>query len=230
MILGHEAPFVLTEANDDFPSPTLALKDPNGLLAIGASLSMTQLLKAYRKGIFPWFNQEEPICWWSPDPRCLLLPNDFKPSHSLKKTLKKPYTVTFDQDFETVIRACAAPRDIDVGTWITSEMQQAYIELFHQGYAHSVEVWHQNQLAGGLYGISLGRAFFGESMFHTKPDTSKLALHALCQKLLAWDFDFIDCQLPSDHLSSLGAKNVPREVFLKQLKATLTHPDKRGRW
>ncbi len=230
MIIGKHAPFTLTRANDDFPDPETAMQEPNGLLAIGSGLNPNQLLKAYAQGIFPWFNPGEPIYWWSPNPRAILLPKAFKVKRSLKKSLNKPYQIQFDTAFEEVIKACAAPRAKEKGTWITHEMIEAYTFLHQQGFAHSVEVWFQNQLVGGLYGISLGHAFFGESMFSIQPDTSKIALFHLCQQLVDWDFDFIDCQLPSAHLLSLGTKNISRSTYLDLLRQSLDKPTKHGYW
>ncbi|WP_131781367.1 leucyl/phenylalanyl-tRNA--protein transferase [Legionella gresilensis] len=211
-----------------FPDPEKA--DDQGLLAVGGDLSPGRLLTAYSQGIFPWFDDDYPILWWSPNPRLLLIPQEFKVSRSLKKSLKKNYLVTFDKAFEQVIHACATIDKRKQHTWITSDMQQAYIELHRLGYAHSVEVWSADKLVGGLYGISLGRAFFGESMFHKERDTSKIALFYLCQLLMDWHFDFIDCQLSTPHLQSLGAIVVARQEFLKRLKQTLQYPTKKGVW
>ena len=213
-----------------FPPPDYA--DPSGLLAVGGDLSSERLLEAYRLGIFPWYSDDQPILWWSPDPRLTLDLKDFKISRSLGKTLRKGlFNVTFDRAFEEVIRACASvPREAQNGTWITQEMQQAYINLHGLGYAHSVESWLGAKLAGGLYGVSLGKAFFGESMFHLKSDASKVALATLVAKLKSWDFHFIDSQMTTDHMLNLGAKELSRRVFLKRLQSALRHPTKRGRW
>src|SRR3954451_7878286 len=213
-----------------FPPPDYA--DPSGLLAVGGDLSTERLLEAYRVGIFPWYSDDQPILWWSPDPRFVLYLDDFKISRSLQKTLKKRvFTVTLDRAFEEVIDACAAiPRQGQNGTWIVPEMKQAYINLHGLGYAHSVETWFNNELAGGLYGVSLGKAFFGESMFHHKTDASKIALAVLVEKLKSWDFHFIDSQLVTEHMVSLGATEVPRRIFLKQLGSALNQPTKRGKW
>ncbi|MGQ3888931.1 leucyl/phenylalanyl-tRNA--protein transferase [Legionella sp. CNM-1927-20] len=211
-----------------FPNPEEA--DDQGLLAIGGDLSPGRLLTAYSQGIFPWFDDDHPILWWSPNPRLLLIPQEFKLSRSLKKSLKKPYLFTIDKAFKQVIHACATIDKRKKDTWITSDMQQAYIELNRLGYAHSVEIWSEDKLVGGLYGVSLGRAFFGESMFHKERDTSKIALFYLCQLLIDWNFDFIDCQLPTPHLQSLGAIIVSRRDFLKQLKQTLQYPTRKGLW
>jgi len=213
-----------------FPPPDYA--DPSGLLAVGGDLSSERLLEAYRLGIFPWYSDDQPILWWSPDPRLTLDLKDFKISRSLGKTLRKGlFNVTFDCAFEEVIRACASvPRETQSGTWITAEMQEAYINLHGLGYAHSVESWLGAKLAGGLYGVSLGKAFFGESMFHLKSDASKVALATLVAKLKSWDFHFIDSQMTTDHMLNLGAKELSRRVFLKRLQSALRHPTKRGRW
>ena len=213
-----------------FPPPDYA--DPSGLLAVGGDLSKERLLEAYRLGIFPWYSDDQPILWWSPDPRLVLDLKDFIISRSLRKTLKKGvFQVTFDHAFEEVIQACAVvPRSAQNGTWITEEMQEAYINLHGLGYAHSVESWIGGKLAGGLYGISLGKAFFGESMFHLKTDASKVALATLVEKLKSWDFQFIDSQMTTEHMVRLGAKELPRRIFLKRLQLALRHPTKRGRW
>jgi leucyl/phenylalanyl-tRNA--protein transferase len=213
-----------------FPPPDYA--DPSGLLAVGGDLSKERLLEAYRLGIFPWYSDDQPILWWSPDPRLVLDLKDFIISRSLRKTLKKGvFQVTFDRAFEAVIQACAAvPRVAQNGTWITEEMQEAYINLHGLGYAHSVESWFGGKLAGGLYGVSLGKAFFGESMFHLKTDASKVALATLVETLKHWDFHFIDSQMTTEHMVRLGAKELPRRIFLKRLQSALRHPTKRGRW
>jgi len=213
-----------------FPPPNYA--DPSGLLAVGGDLSSERLLEAYRAGIFPWYSDDQPILWWSPDPRLVLELDDFKTSRSLRKMLKKGiFEVTFDRAFEEVIRACASvPRGGQSGTWITDEMREAYIHLHGLGYAHSVESWFGGKLAGGLYGVSLGKAFFGESMFHLKSDASKVALATLVNKLSSWDFHFIDAQMTTEHMLNLGAKELSRRIFLKRLQSALRHPTKRGRW
>jgi len=213
-----------------FPPPDYA--DPSGLLAVGGDLSSDRLLAAYRAGIFPWYSDDQPILWWSPDPRLTLDLNDFKRSRSLAKTLRKGmFKVTLDRVFDDVIAACAVvPRDGQKGTWITPEMQAAYIELHGLGYAHSVETWFEGQLVGGLYGVSLGKAFFGESMFHHKTDASKVALATLVDKLKGWGFRFIDSQMTTEHMLSLGAKEISRRIFLKQLQGSLRFPTKRGKW
>jgi leucyl/phenylalanyl-tRNA--protein transferase len=213
-----------------FPPPDYA--DPSGLLAVGGDLSNERLLEAYRVGIFPWYSDDQPILWWSPDPRLILDLEDFKISRSLRKTLsKRIFQVTFDHAFEEVIRACASvPREAQNGTWITEEMQKAYIHLHGLGYAHSVESWFGGKLAGGLYGVSLGKAFFGESMFHVESDASKVALATLVEKLRSWDFHFIDSQMTTEHMLRLGARELPRRTFLKRLQSALRHPTRRGKW
>ena len=213
-----------------FPPPDYA--DPSGLLAVGGDLSCERLLEAYRLGIFPWYSDDQPILWWSPDPRLVLKLDEFKVSRSLRKTLKKDvFKVTLDRAFEEVIRGCAsAPREGQRGTWITKEMQQAYIELHGLGYAHSVETWWGEELAGGIYGVSLGKAFFGESMFHRRTDASKVALAVLVETLQRWGFHFIDAQMTTEHLLGLGATEMPRRIFLRRLQSALRHPTKRGKW
>jgi leucyl/phenylalanyl-tRNA---protein transferase len=213
-----------------FPPPDYA--DPSGLIAVGGDLSHERLLEAYRVGIFPWYSDDQPILWWSPDPRFVLELNEFKPSRSLRRTLRRNiFQVTFDRYFEEVITACAAvPREGQSGTWITPEMRDAYIRLYGLGYAHSVEAWYANKLVGGLYGVSLGKAFFGESMFHYKTDASKVALAVLVEKLKSWGFHFIDSQMTTDHMQRLGAKEMSRRIFLKKLQSALRHSTKRGKW
>jgi leucyl/phenylalanyl-tRNA--protein transferase len=213
-----------------FPPPEYA--DPSGLLAVGGDLSPDRLLEAYRVGIFPWYAQDQPILWWSPDPRCVLELDEFKVSRSLRRTLQKgTFKVTLDRAFEEVIRACAAARrEGQAGTWITPEMCEAYVRLHGLGFAHSVESWFEGALVGGLYGVSLGRVFFGESMFHHKTDASKVALATLVEKLKGWGFTFIDAQMSTEHIIRLGAKELPRRVFLKRLQAALRYPTKRWKW
>lgn len=199
-------------------------------MAIGGDLSPSRLLQAYRSGIFPWFEAGQPILWWSPDPRLLLKPHEFKPSRSFQKTLKQSFEFQIDTHFSEVIKACSTSQGRTNNTWITSSMQSAYTKLYELGYAHSFEVWEHRQLIGGLYGISLGHVFFGESMFHYKRDASKLALYFLCQTLIEKQFKFIDCQLPTNHLIRLGAKAVERDDFLKYLNDALQYPTEKGPW
>ena len=213
-----------------FPPPDYA--DPSGLIAVGGDLSSERLLEAYRVGIFPWYSEDQPILWWSPDPRFVLELDQFKISRSLGKTLRRRvFHVSFDRVFDDVITACAAvPREGQSGTWITPEMQEAYIKLHGLGFAHSVEAWFEGKLVGGLYGVSLGKAFFGESMFHRKPDASKVALAILVENLKKWGFHFIDSQMATEHMNRLGATEIPRRIFLKRLRSALRHSTKRGKW
>ncbi|MFC3907901.1 leucyl/phenylalanyl-tRNA--protein transferase [Legionella dresdenensis] len=198
---------------------------------IGGDLSPQRLLTAYQGGIFPWFEPGCPILWWSPNPRLVIYPQDFKVSRSLTKSLKKPYRFTIDTDFKAVINACATVSGRIGNTWISKDMLAAYCELHEMGYAHSFEIWNeQNQLIGGLYGVSLGRAFFGESMFHHERDASKIAFYHLCQTMLAWKFDFIDCQMPTAHLMRLGAKIISRKEFLYRLGLAVQKPTCAGLW
>ncbi|MDF2868244.1 MAG: leucyl/phenylalanyl-tRNA--protein transferase [Gammaproteobacteria bacterium] len=203
----------------EFPDPQTALVDPNGLLAVGGDLSPERLIAAYSQGIFPWFNEGEDIMWWSPDPRAVLFLDDLKISRSLTKVLRKGlFKLTFDQDFPAVIQQCAELRKNGAGTWITAEMIEAYCELHRQGIAHSVEVWQQNELVGGLYGLSIGKVFCGESMFSKVSNASKVGLIYLVTKLKQRDFILIDCQMPNPHLLNLGATTIPRQEFLNLLK------------
>lgn len=201
-----------------FPPPHLALEEPNGLLAFGGDLSVERLLQAYENGIFPWFSEGEPLLWWSPDPRGVLFLEDYKVSKSFKKFLKKhPYEITKDQAFEQVIKACALiPRD-DKGTWITTDMQHAYIRLHKSGFAHSIEVWEDDELIGGLYGVGIGNVFCGESMFHSRSNASKLAFYHLVQHMQHFGCRMIDCQMQTEHLSSLGVVSLCRDQFLELL-------------
>ena len=218
---------------EHYSFPPLEAATPEGLLAVGGDLSSGRLLCAYRRGIFPWYSTDQPILWWSPDPRTVLYPDALKISRSLKKTLRhRGYRVTSDQYFSGVIQACAKPRDRnnDSGTWITSEMIKAYTTLSESGYAHSVEVWDQMKLVGGLYGVAIGRVFFGESMFSHSTDASKIALTALVRIISEKNFQLIDCQVPSEHLFSLGAKNIPRAMFSGQLQAALAVDSQPDTW
>ncbi len=201
-----------------FPDPSQALAQPDGLLAAGGDLSPSRLLEAYRKGIFPWYEEHQPILWWSPDPRTILFPEQLKMSRSLRKILKRnDFKVTVDQAFAAVIRSCAEPRSNQRGTWLTEEMIRAYIRLHAQGHAHSVECWYEGRLAGGLYGVAIGQVFFGESMFSCLDNTSKVALFNLVQFLLKWGYRLIDCQVHSDHMQRLGAISIPRDEFIEKL-------------
>ncbi len=216
--------------SDIFPDPESARAD--GLLAAGGDLEPETLLQAYARGIFPWYSEGSPILWWSPDPRMVFLPGAFHISHSLRQTLRSgKYTCTCDEAFEEVIGRCASlPRAGQEDTWITPEMKEAYIRLHRMGYAHSVEAWYQGELAGGLYGVSLGRAFFGESMFHVKRDASKVALHHLITWCTGKGFHFIDAQLPTPHLQRLGATEISRKKFLEMLGKALEYPTLQGKW
>ncbi|MEH6649783.1 MAG: leucyl/phenylalanyl-tRNA--protein transferase [Motiliproteus sp.] len=205
----------LEPADHSFPPVENALADPDGLLAAGGDLSPQRLINAYRGGIFPWFDDQQPILWWSPDPRCVLRPEQLHLSRSLRKLMRQQrYTVTLDQDFTAVIQACAEPRSDEDGTWITEEMQQAYTELHQQGVAHSVEVWQDQTLIGGLYGLAIGRLFFGESMFSRKSNASKVGYATLVEQLAQWGYALIDCQVHSEHMESLGASLIPRAQFI----------------
>ena len=212
-----------------FPPGEHAVK--SGLLAVGGDLSPERLLAAYREGIFPWYAEGDPILWWSPDPRFILLPDELRVSRSMRQFLKKELVrITFDQSFGEVIAACSKPRPGQDGTWITGEMQAAYCALHDLGFAHSVEAWQGGMLAGGLYGVSLGRVFFGESMFSTVPNVSKAALITLVGRLGEMSFDLIDCQVETAHLGSLGARPIPRREFHVRLQESLRHETLRGHW
>jgi len=203
----------------DFPDITDALKNPNGLLAIGGDLGETRLLSAYQKGIFPWYNEGEPILWWAPNPRCILKPNKIHISHSLKKCLRKnQFQITYNRNFANVISQCSVNRNKDNDTWLTSDMKKAFINLHKSGYAHSVECWHNKELVGGLYGIAMGKIFFGESMFSRMSNTSKITLVHLVERLKEMNFQLIDCQINSKHLQTLGAQLITRNQFTKLLK------------
>ncbi len=218
-------------STDPFPPVELALRDPNGLLAAGADLSPERLLAAYRRGIFPWFNPGEPILWWSPDPRMVLFPDDLRISRSLGKRLRRhDYEIRVDTAFARVMAACAAPRPKQRGTWISPAMIAAYGRLHHTGHAHSVETWIGGELVGGLYGITIGRAFFGESMFSHATDASKLAFAHLVRQLRRWGFGLIDCQMETAHLASLGAAPIPREDFQHRLDSLVNCADHPGPW
>jgi leucyl/phenylalanyl-tRNA---protein transferase len=226
-----QAPYWLTEDKKAFPDPNLALGEPDGLLAIGGDLSPERLIAAYSQGIFPWYSENQPILWWSPNPRTILEFKDYHVSRSLQKFINKAqYTVSFDKHFSEVMEACQQPRPNQDGTWITSQMKEAYQGLFVQGYAHSVEITHEGKLLGGLYGVSLGQAFFGESMFSNQDNGSKLALYHLIEKLKCWGFKWLDCQVWSNHLGTLGAKTIPRKEFLALLQASKVQVTKLGPW
>jgi leucyl/phenylalanyl-tRNA---protein transferase len=216
---------------DPFPPLERALEEPNGLLAAGADLSVPRLIEAYRGGIFPWFSEGQPPLWWSPDPRMVLLPPELKLPRSLRKRLaRRDYEVRTDTAFEDVIRACAAPRPGQEGTWITAELAAAYIALHRAGHAHSVETWIGGELAGGLYGVALGRLFFGESMFTRVPDASKIALAHLVRQLERWHYGMIDCQMKTAHLARFGAREIPRAEFMRKLSFLVNYPRMVREW
>jgi len=203
---------------DPFPPVDTALRDPNGLLAAGGDLSTERLLEAYARGIFPWFGDDDPVLWWSPDPRMVLWFRELHVSRSLRRAIRSArYAVTLDAAFPQVMAACAEPREGDGGTWITPGIMDAYHRLAALGHAHSVEVWSRGELAGGLYGVALGRMFYGESMFSRGRDASKVALVCLVRQLERWGFELMDCQMSTAHLASLGAREVPRTEFLQHV-------------
>ncbi len=217
--------------HDPFPPVSKALRSPNGLLCAGADLSPARLLDAYSRGIFPWFSEGEPILWWSPHPRMVLFPAELKVSRSLRKAVAKGiFETRFDTAFAEVMRACAEPRDGQAGTWIVPEMVAAYTRLHELGFAHSVESWRDGRLAGGLYGILLGRVFFGESMFSRETDASKVALVKLVARLEALGVGLVDCQQATRHLASLGAREIPRREFAQRLAESIQYPPTGSRW
>ena len=214
-----------------FPPVETALREPNGLLAMGGDLSVARLLDAYRHGIFPWFNPGEPILWWSPDPRMVLVPDAIHVSRSLAKRIRNGgFELRVDTAFGEVVRACAAPREDALGTWISPAIVAAYTRLFDAGYGHSVEVWRDNKLVGGLYGVAIGRMFYGESMFSREPDASKVALARLAQQLQRWQFGLIDCQMETPHLARMGARTMPRPVFAARVAELVNLPSRPGPW
>ena len=215
----------------DYDFPPLDAASPEGLLAIGGDLCPDRILSAYRRGIFPWFSGNQPILWWSPNPRAVLLPSQIRISRSLKKTIRnRGFRITTDQAFVDVVKECAKDREPQKGTWITKEMRDAYTALHSWGHAHSVETWQNGKLVGGLYGISIGKAFFGESMFARVTDSSKTALVGLSTLLTNWEYHFIDCQVRSSHLDSLGAKCIPRNQFSKMLEKAILVPVAPPHW
>lgn len=216
---------------ESLPPPGAALREPNGLLAAGGDLSPDRLMAAYRNGIFPWYNPGEPILWWSPDPRAVLFPETVHVSRSLKRRLNRgDLRVSADEDFSAVIEACAAPREGQHGTWLTPEMRDAYTRLHRMNLAHSIEVRRDGALIGGVYGVSLGGAFFGESMFSLEREGSKVALVILCRQLQRWGYGLVDCQVQSAHLSRMGAVELPREVFLGHLRDAIARRGRSGSW
>lgn len=224
--------FLLDEEPDaPFPDVSLAEREPNGLLAVGGDLSPQRLNNAYIQGIFPWFSEGEPILWWSPDPRTVLFPERIRISRSLRKLLKKKlFTVSFDRDFQGVIQACAQPRETSPGTWLLPEMIEAYRRQYALGLAHSVEVWQDERLVGGLYGMAIGGVFFGESMFSRVSGSSKIALVHLSHTLLKWGYKMIDCQVYTQHLANLGAEEIPRRTFCRHLNQWCQLTCQAGSW
>lgn len=225
--------YLLNQDNptEPFPDPATAETHPDGLLAIGGDLSPARLLNAYRNGVFPWYNEGEPIMWWSPDPRMVLFPQELKISRSLRKTLRKDkFQVSMDCAFDQVIRACAEPRQDDLGTWLSPQMIDAYRVLHEQAYAHSVEAWQDGKLVGGLYGIALGNCFFGESMFSRSTDASKVAFVHLVRQLRQAAFELVDCQVYTRHLERLGARLIPRRKFQEILQRAVDPPNRMLHW
>lgn len=208
-----------------FPDPVEADPEGQGLICIGADLEPSTLFEAYTQGLFPWFNEGDPICWWSPDPRCVIYPEQYHPSKTLIRSMKKyDYQVTINRAFEQVVRACALPRNYTNDTWISEDIVQGYVELFKAGYGYSVEVWQEDQLVGGLYGVSIGKGCFGESMFSTRTDASKMAFYTLMLIGQEHQVRWIDCQLVNDHLLSLGACTLSRQDYLKSLQDVIIEP------
>jgi leucyl/phenylalanyl-tRNA--protein transferase len=216
---------------DPFPPVERALDEPNGLLAAGADLSEARLLDAYAHGIFPWYSDGQPILWWSPDPRMVLIPAELRIPRSLRKRLaRRDYEVRADTAFEEVIGACAEPRRGHDGTWITEDMAEAYLRLHRSGVAHSIETWIDGTLVGGLYGVTLGRMFYGESMFAREPDASKIALTHLVWQLARWNYGMIDCQMTTQLLARFGAREIPRAAFVRKLVELVDYPRTGRRW
>ena len=208
-----------------FPPVEYALTEPNGLLAAGGDLAPKRLINAYSQGIFPWYSEDQPILWWSPNPRAVVLPENLHVSRSLRKKMRQnAFTITLDKHFEDVLIHCALPRDDQDGTWITEEMHKAYMHLHKIGVAHSVEAWQGNVLVGGLYGLGIGQVFFGESMFSMVPNASKVAFAYLVKQLELWGYKLIDCQVSSNHLASLGAVDIPRDQFIQYLSQCVDQP------
>jgi leucyl/phenylalanyl-tRNA--protein transferase len=214
----------------EFPDPALA--EPDGLLAVGGDLTPARLVAAYASGIFPWYSEGQPILWWAPDPRFVVVPARVHVGRTLRRVLRRrPYEVTFDGAFAEVVERCAGtPRPGQRGTWITAEMRRAYVELHDLGLAHSVEAWRAGELVGGLYGVSLGAAFFGESMFAVAPDASKVAFAVLTEHLARWGFTLVDCQVETEHLARFGAEPWPLARFREALARAVERPTRRGRW
>ena len=219
------------DKDDPFPPVAKALQEPNGLLAASADLRVARLVDAYRQGIFPWYSEGQPVLWWSPDPRMVLFPGEFRMSRSLRKRLRRrDYAIRTDVAFDAVIRACAAPRSGQLGTWITEDMIAAYGALHRHGMGHSVETWIDNELAGGLYGVAIGGMFYGESMFAHASDASKIALAHLVRQLARWNYGMIDCQMQTAHLASFGAREIPRAEFMRRLKELVNYAAGPGKW
>lgn len=226
-------PYLLApnDPSGSFPDPAEAMRDPDGLLAVGGDLSSGRLINAYRHGIFPWYSEGDPILWWSPDPRTVLIPSQLHCSRSLRKLLRRrALAVTMDRSFPAVIQACAQPRPGSQGTWLMPEMISAYCALHVHGIAHSVEVWQEGRLVGGLYGVAIGGAFFGESMFSWADNASKVALVHLCGHLIEHGVELIDCQVLTAHLQRMGAELMPRERFLDRLQTLRDRPSPIGTW
>jgi leucyl/phenylalanyl-tRNA--protein transferase len=216
---------------DPFPPVEYALDEPNGLLAAGGGLTVPRLIEAYARGIFPWFSAGDPVLWWSPDPRMVLFSDELRVSRSLARRLRQhTFEVTADRDFAAVLRGCAEPRDHDRGTWLVPQMMRAYERLHEAGLAHSIEVWRDEELVGGLYGVALGHAFFGESMFTRRTDASKVALAYLLAQFRRWRFPFVDCQMSTPHLASLGAREIPRHEFVRLVNRLVRHDGVPGPW
>ncbi len=216
---------------EPFPPVETALAEPNGLLAAGDELSAERLLEAYQQGIFPWFNADQPVLWWSPDPRMVLLPAELRVARSLAKVLRnRVYEVRADSAFRTVMQACAEPRNHQNGTWISPAMIEAYHALHQRGIAHSIETWIDGELAGGLYGVAIGRMFYGESMFTRVTDASKIALVHLVRQLERWGFGMIDCQMHTAHLGRMGGREIPRAAFMRKLGDLVNYPPISGTW
>ncbi len=216
---------------DSFPAIELALAEPDGLLAAGGDLSAERLLQAYRSGIFPWYEEGQPLLWWSPNPRCVFLPGNFRLSRRMQRAVRTSTAeIRINTCFSSVVRACAGPRRSEQGTWITEDMIVAYVQLHRLGWAHSIEVWDGGELVGGLYGLAIGNVFFGESMFSKMPNASKFALQYLANRLQAGEFDLLDCQVVSGHLLRLGATSIPRTEFVKRLDCVNHGSAKRADW
>ncbi|MCK5899022.1 MAG: leucyl/phenylalanyl-tRNA--protein transferase [Methylococcales bacterium] len=219
------------DPNEAFPSLDNALTDPDGLLAVGGCLSVQRLINAYKNGIFPWYNPDEPILWWSPNPRLIITPDHLKISRSLAKVIRQQrFELSVDRAFSKVIKACSTTREEAEGTWISEEMIIAYQQLHQHGIAHSIEAWSQGELVGGLYGVTIGQVFFGESMFHTQTNASKVVFAHLIQQLQQWGYQLIDCQVHSDHLVSLGAYEINRKDFIDQLNRYCNHLPQSSAW